>query len=291
MKLTWADIEHEVEELSKRWADHDLSGVYGIPNGGTPIATMLSKVLNLRLLDEPLENCLVVDDLVDTGQTLSRYEGHRDVLYRKPWSPPELAPNAKLVEEWLYFPWEKDEGEPRDAVVRILSFLGDDPNREGLKDTPKRVLKAFKEFTSGYEKDPAVILSTVFTESYDEMVVLRNIEFVSLCEHHLQPFRGTAAVGYVPNGKVVGLSKLARLVDCYAQRLQVQERMTEQIANAVQEHLDPLGVAVYVQAHHSCMGNRGVRKHQASMVTQKLIGLMKEDSAARNEFMRLVMHE
>lgn len=287
MKLTWQQIEKEVDQLCLRWRGQTLSGVHGIPNGGTPIAVMVSNKLNLKLLQQPEPECLVVDDLIDSGTTLSRYDGNRDALYRKPWSPMDLAPDAKEVDVWLHFPWEKDEGEPTDAIVRLLTYLGDDPSREGLLETPKRVLKAFKEFTEGYSKDPAQILSTVFTETYDEMVVLRDIEFVSLCEHHLQPFRGTATVGYVPNGKIVGLSKLARLVDCYARRLQVQERMTDQIAAAMQEHLQPLGVAVYVQAHHSCMGNRGVRKHNANMVTQKLIGVMRNDSDARAEFMRL----
>jgi GTP cyclohydrolase I len=180
-----------------------------------------------------------------------------------------------------------NNNDPTTAIVRILEYIGEDPTREGLLDTPKRVLKAFKEFTNGYNQDPNEILSTTFTESYDEMVVLKNIEFVSLCEHHLQPFRGIAAVGYIPSGKVVGLSKLARLVDCYARRLQVQERMTEQIANAIQDVLQPLGVGVFIEAHHSCMGNRGVRKHNASMVTQKLIGAMRKDGDARAEFMRL----
>ena len=175
------------------------------------------------------------------------------------------------------------------AVRELLAMVGEDPNREGLLNTPKRVVKAFKEMTEGYGQDPADILSTVFHEDYDQMVVLKDIEFVSMCEHHLQPFRGTAAVAYLPKGKVVGLSKLARLVDAYARRLQVQERMTEQIKDAIVEHLDPLGVGVFIEAHHSCMGNRGIRKHGARMVTQALYGEMLSDGHARKEFMQLVM--
>jgi len=174
------------------------------------------------------------------------------------------------------------------AIRELLVALGENPAREGLIDTPKRVMKAFFEMTTGYDQDPADILSTVFHEDYDQMVVLHGIEFVSLCEHHLQPFRGTAAVGYIPNGKVVGLSKLARLVDAYARRLQVQERMTEQIKTALVDNLNPIGVGVYIEAHHSCMGNRGVRKHDATMVTQALHGAIMEKPEARQEFMRLV---
>lgn len=176
-----------------------------------------------------------------------------------------------------------------DAVRDLLRMMGEDPDREGLRDTPKRVVSALREMTVGYEQDPADILATVFHEDYDQMVVLKDIEFVSMCEHHLQPFRGTAAVAYLPKGKVVGLSKLARLVEAYARRLQVQERMTEQIKDAIVQHLDPLGVGVYVVAHHSCMGNRGVRKHGAQMVTQALFGEMLDDGHARKEFMQLVM--
>jgi len=179
------------------------------------------------------------------------------------------------------------EQDSNEIIVKLLEYIGEDPTREGLLDTPKRVLKAFREMTEGYGQDPETILSTVFTENYDQMVCLHNIEFVSMCEHHLQPFRGTVAIGYIPNGKVVGLSKLARLVDVYARRLQVQERMTEQICEAIEKYLKPLGAAVYIEAHHSCMGNRGVRKHDGRMVTQKLTGAIKDEPEARSEFMAL----
>lgn len=287
MKLTWNDITVEANNLAKRWEGISFSGVYGIPQGGSPVALIVAGLLNIPILDEPDKDCLVVDDLVDSGKTLSPYEQPTDALYRKPHSPAHLAPQATEVDEWLIFPWEKDNGDPRDLVVRLLEYVGEDPTREGLLDTPKRVLKAFREMTEGYNQNPETILSTVFTENYDQMVCLHNIEFVSMCEHHLQPFRGTAAVGYIPNGNVVGLSKLARLVDAYARRLQVQERMTEQISAAIEQYLQPLGAAVYIEAHHSCMGNRGVRKHEGKMVTQKLTGAMRDDPAARSEFMEL----
>jgi GTP cyclohydrolase I len=286
-EITWNQIYEEAERLAERWDAQPLSGVYGIPTGGVPVALIVAARLNLPILEHPIDGCLVVDDLVDTGTTLNRLPGNKDALFRKPWSPPDLAPQATMVDDWLGFPWEKDDSEPTDAIIRLLQFIGEDPTREGLLDTPKRVLKAFKEMTEGYEQDPAEILSTVFHEDYDQMVVLHGIEFVSMCEHHLQPFRGTAAVGYIPQGKVVGLSKLARLVDAYARRLQVQERMTEQIKQALIEHLNPVGAAVYIEAHHSCMGNRGVRKHEGRMVTQALHGAMRDDGSARDEFMRL----
>lgn len=171
------------------------------------------------------------------------------------------------------------------AVRDLLLHVGEDPDRDGLVDTPDRVARAFEEMTAGYREDPSLILARVFDVPYDEMVVVRDIEFWSLCEHHLLPFHGTATVGYLPHGKVVGLSKIPRLVQCYARRLQVQERMTQQIAEAMEEHLDPLGVGVVVRAHHTCMGARGI-KCDAHMVTSCLLGAMR-DHGVREEFLRL----
>lgn len=174
------------------------------------------------------------------------------------------------------------------AVKALLRLIGEDPDREGLVDTPSRVVKALQEMTDGYGMDAAEILSRTFEDTCDEMVVVRGIEFTSLCEHHLLPFVGTAAVGYVPGDRIVGLSKLARLVDCYAHRLQVQERMTGQIADAINLHLHPQGVGVIVRARHSCMGCRGVRKPDAEMVTSSMLGVLRNKPAARAEFMAMV---
>lgn len=285
--VTWIEANHEAHRLAARWEGQNLTGVYGIPAGGVPVALIVSRLLDLPILEAPEPGCLVVDDLVDSGATFSRYPQRKDALFRKPWSPERVAPDATEVDDWIAFPWEKADGAPEDGIVRLLQYVGEDPTREGLLDTPKRVIKAFAEMTSGYAMDPATILSTQFSEDYDQMIVLHSIEFASMCEHHLQPFRGTAAVGYIPQGKIVGLSKLARLVEAYARRLQVQERMTEQIKEALVEHLEPLGAAVYIEAHHSCMGNRGIRKHEGRMVTQALYGAMRDDGSARDEFMRL----
>ncbi len=173
--------------------------------------------------------------------------------------------------------------------MRLLQFIGEDPAREGLKETPARVLKAWKELSAGYSMDPATILSKTFTEEqYDEMVILDNLRFTSMCEHHMLPFSGTASVGYIPYGRVVGISKLARLVQCYAQRLQIQERMTQQIANDIVTYLNPKGVAVIIQAHHQCMGCRGVKQPDARMSTSCMLGAMRKDVSARAEFMRLI---
>ena len=172
-------------------------------------------------------------------------------------------------------------------AVRLLLASVDDPDREGLQDTPGRVVRALLEMTRGQMEDPAKILSTTFNEPCDEMVMLTNIAFTSLCEHHLLPFTGTVDIGYIP-GKVVGLSKLARLVDCFATRLQIQERLTAQIADSVEGYLEAQGVAVIVRGHHACMSCRGVRKSGATMVTSAMRGLLKNDSTARAEFLELI---
>lgn len=172
-------------------------------------------------------------------------------------------------------------------IHNLLSMLLPDFNQhKGMEDTPQRVYRALVEMTSGYREDPATILSTVFEEPCDEVVVLKGIQFVSLCEHHMLTFTGTVDVGYIP-GKVVGLSKLARLVDCFARRFQIQERMTRQIATSIMEHLKAEGAAVVVRAVHSCMACRGVKKQGATMVTSSMLGSFRTDVAARMEFLHL----
>lgn len=174
-------------------------------------------------------------------------------------------------------------------AVRLLIQSVDDPDREGLQDTPLRVIKALKEMTTGYNEDPALILSKTFNERCDDMIVVTGIAFTSLCEHHMLPFTGTANVGYIP-GKVVGLSKIARLVDCFARRLQIQERMTAQIADAISQHLEAKGVAVVINGAHACMSCRGVKKAGATMVTSAMHGIFKDNTSARSEFLALCKH-
>ena len=174
------------------------------------------------------------------------------------------------------------------AVREILIAVGEDPDREGLLKTPNRVARAYGELMAGLQEDPKRHLKTVFTETYDEVVLLRDIEFHSLCEHHLLPFTGRAHVAYLPQGKVVGLSKLARLVEGFARRPQVQERLTTQIADAIMEELSPTGAACVIEATHTCMTIRGAKKHGSSMVTSALRGVFKEDARSRAEILTLM---
>ena len=185
----------------------------------------------------------------------------------------------------------KPSREQAEAAVRtLLAWAGEDPAREGLLDTPKRVVDAYGDWYSGYSDDPREFLERTFKEvaGYDEMIVLRDIEFESHCEHHMAPIIGKAHVGYLPDGKVVGISKLARVVETYARRFQVQEKMTAQIARCIQDVLQPLGVGVVIDASHQCMTTRGVHKTGVSMVTSTMLGTFREDARTRAEFLQFI---
>ena len=180
--------------------------------------------------------------------------------------------------------------EAEEAVRTLISWAGDDPTREGLIETPKRVVKSYEEFYEGYEKDPQEILSKVFEEieGYDEIVLVKDIPLQSHCEHHMVPIIGKAHVAYLPDKRVVGLSKLARVVDMYGKRLQTQETMTAQIADTINEVLQPKGVAVVIDAEHQCMSSRGVSKHGSSTITSRMIGAFRENQKSRMEFLNLI---
>ena len=185
-----------------------------------------------------------------------------------------------------------DDAPATEGLIRdLLTALGEEPGREGLLDTPKRVRKSLSFLTEGYAQDPRDVLGTaIFEEQYDEMVLVKDIELYSLCEHHLLPFIGKAHIAYIPNGRIVGLSKLPRLVDLFSRRLQVQERLTTQIAGALQDLLQPRGVGVVIEASHLCMMMRGVQKQNSQTVTSCLLGCFKEDHQTRAEFLDLVRH-
>ena len=175
------------------------------------------------------------------------------------------------------------------AVRTLLTEIGEDPEREGLVDTPARLRRMYAELTEGYRTDPDTLINgACFTVDYDEMVVVRDIEFFSLCEHHLLPFYGRAHVGYLPRGTVIGLSKIPRIVDLYAHRLQVQERMTQQVAGLLMERLNPKGVACVIEATHLCTMMRGVKKQQATMVTSAMLGTFRSDARTRSEFLTFI---
>jgi len=279
IELSYRDVYERLDALGLLAPGDEL--VYGVPRGGLCAAAFC----NRRVVEDPARADVILDDIIDTGRTraalLERYPGKEflALVDKTAGDPPG----------WYVFPWEKqaDSVEPTEAVVRLLQYLGEDPQREGLRDTPARVVKALRELTAGYRLDPVSILGTHFEEESDGLVVVKDIPFDSLCEHHILPFHGTVSIGYVPAGRVVGLSKLPRVVECFARRLQVQERMTRQIADAIMDHptLKPEGVAVVVRGRHSCMAMRGVQK-AGEMVTSEMRGLLWE-AEARAEFLRL----
>ncbi len=187
-------------------------------------------------------------------------------------------------------PRKPSRKQAEDAIHTLLLWAGEDPRREGLLDTPRRVARAYQDWFSGYKDDPVTYLQRTFeeVEGYDEMIVLRDITFESHCEHHMAPIIGKAHVGYLPRNKVVGISKLARVVEAFARRFQVQEKMTAQIANCIEEVLKPKGVGIVIEATHQCMTTRGVHKSGVSMVTSQMLGAFRKDARTRAEFLRMI---
>ena len=207
----------------------------------------------------------------------------------------KLDPELKLAEALAAERRAAQERRPsraeaEEAVRTLIRWTGDDPTREGLAGTPERVARAYEEYFAGYHDDPVDILQRTFEEvdGYDEMVLLRDIRFESHCEHHMAPILGRAHIAYLPDHRVVGISKLARLVQIYAKRLQIQEKMTAQIANTIQEVLQPLGVAVVIEASHQCMTTRGVHKPGAALATSRMLGAFRENPATRREFLTMI---
>lgn len=260
--ITWQDIKERVAKLPK-------GKYYGVPRGGQYIAAMLDPV------DTPEQADYIIDDLIDSGKT-------RDHYAQQYPDKPFIALYEKNG-EWLVFPWEqKGEIEIEDNVLRILEYF-DDATREGLRDTPKRYIKFLKEFLS----PPDYNFTCFDNDGTDQMIVQSNIPFYSLCEHHLAPFHGVAHVAYVPNDKIVGLSKLARTVEYYSRRFQNQERITMQVANKLMSELNAKGVGVIIQAEHLCVAMRGVKKHNTKTTTSALLGVFKTIET-RNEFLHII---
>jgi len=273
--------------------------LYAIPRGGIPAAYALLSIAPdvYYVVDQPQQADLFIDDIVDSGATAQHYfitfGASVFALIDKQAYPNLVIRDREIKDAWIVFPWEQmrdgaDES-ATDIVTRLLQFVGEDPTRGGLTETPARVIKAWKQWTSGYNVDPSSVLK-VFEdggEKYDQMVIVKDIPIYSKCEHHLADIFGTASIAYVPNGKIVGLSKLSRLADIYARRLQVQERLTQQIADALQQHLDPKAVGVLIRARHMCMESRGLCQQGHFTITTAFHGALKTDIAARQEFMSL----
>lgn len=304
VNLSWEDVAHlarkivcRVDDRFDEWGDGLPVTIYGIPRGGIHAAQeMVRQALpsrfNWAICNKPEHATLIVDDIVDSGETRRKFSDlHPNTAFYALVDKNDDE-DRQWAGKWVKFPWEIDEDKgPEDNVRRIIQFIGDDPTREGLIETPARVVKAYREMFSGYQHSDEDVgkMLKVFTDgSCKELVLVKGIEFTSWCEHHFLPVIGNASIAYIPNGKIVGLSKVARLLDVYSKRLQVQERLTQQITTALDTHLKPLGSACLIEARHSCMSCRGVMKQQSSMITSSLTGEFLEKPEVRAEFMSLV---
>lgn len=287
-KITYQKLILDIETLAESITDSKIAykNVYGIPRGGVPIAVALSLKLNLPLTDKPEIGTLVVDDLIDSGKTLEPYVGVNDiaVLYVKSHSPETVKYFVEERNGWLELPYEDSDTDAEGHFRRILEYLGEDPTREGLLDTPKRYIKFMKQFLTQEEFN----FTTFENEGTDEMIIQKDIPFFSLCEHHTAPFFGVATVAYIPGDKIVGLSKLARAVRYYAGRFQNQERITQQVAERLEKELAPKGVAVTLKARHFCMEMRGVKTHDVHTITTKLTGIFKENHDTKVEYLEFI---
>tara|TARA_R100000808_G_scaffold11377_1_gene29240 strand:- start:3521 stop:4381 length:861 start_codon:yes stop_codon:yes gene_type:complete len=277
LKLSWVEIYKKldllIEDLFKK---HDTLNIYGIPRGGQ----FISGVSGFAV-DTPEEANIIVDDLYDSGTTYRKWKAkYPDKDFCFLFDKREKEYKGK----WLEFPWEESgEKEVEENVVRLLEYFGQDANREGLKDTPKRYIKFWNEFLSPPNWKP----TTFSAEGYDQMIVQTNIPFHSVCEHHLAPFFGTGHIAYIPNKKIIGLSKLARTLETYSRRLQNQERITNQVVDFLMKELEPLGVGCVIKAKHMCMEMRGVKKHNTFTTTSALRGVF-ENKEQKDEFFKLI---
>lgn len=287
--LTSQDVINLAETVDKTMPS-GVCNLYPIPNGGIPaaLAVYAAGLGKYKIVDKPEDADVFIDDIIDTGATMEqwcdKYPGVPFFALIDKVSHPQQYGN-----EWIVFPWEGDaETGIENNIIRLLQYVGEDATRGGLLETPKRVAKAWSHWTKGYDVNIPELLK-VFedgADNYNQMVVVKDIPIYSHCEHHLAPIFGTATIAYIPNGKIVGLSKLSRLADAFARRLQVQERLTSQIADALNEHLQPLGVAVYLNCRHMCMESRGICQQGHSTITTALRGVIYEDESARAEFLQ-----
>jgi len=263
--------------------NQNYTGVFGVPRGGTPISLVVSDTLKIPLLDKPIEGCVVVDDLIDSGRTMSKYKDYEFIALIDKRLP-------EWEGQWIEFWYENTQKDAEDIVTRQIEFMGDNPKRKGVVDTPRRVVKMWKELFRGYDPKQKPTI-TIFENgedgiTYDNMVVDTG-DFYSYCEHHMVPFFGQYWFAYIPDKKIMGISKVARIVDYYSAKLQIQERLVKEILDAIEKEVDPKGLALVMKGEHLCKTMRGVKK-KGEMITSDLRGSFKNEHDCRAEFMRFV---
>lgn len=290
--LTNLDVVELCAKMGNRIARNykkEIVHIYPIPRGGIPVAYMLMATHPAKFViaNSPGTADCFVDDVLDSGMTQSKWTARYP---DNPFFTMVSKQEGDYKDKWIVFPWEGDaESSIEDNITRLLQFIGEDPTRGGLKETPVRVAAAWQYWCSGYGADIPKLLKSFKdgADGCDEMVIVKDIPFYTHCEHHMAPFFGTVTVAYIPDGMIVGLSKIPRVVNAYARRLQVQERLTNQIADAIHKHLNPKGVGVIIKARHLCMESRGIQQQGHSTITSALRGVMRELPEARAEFLNL----
>ena len=298
--MTWEEVFQRLHRMidSLNLTHTTRVSVYGIPRGGSIVAGLFKSCYRqISIYEQGLPAAstgvlrLIVDDIVDSGDTMERImepEINWGAVCRS--LVDKLDPEEPLQEKWVVFPWEESaEIDISTNVTRIIEFLGEDPHREGLQETPARVVKSWKKLYGGYAQKPEDVVKVFHEPASDEMVLLKDIEFYSTCEHHMLPFFGKAHIAYIPkDGKVIGISKLARLLEVFSRRLQIQERLCQQVTASIMELLEPLGAACVLDAQHFCMTSRGVEKQNSIMTTSSLTGVFRDSGRVRGEFMGMI---
>ncbi|MFX1537628.1 MAG: GTP cyclohydrolase I FolE [Promethearchaeota archaeon] len=282
--ITWQEIQSRLDKLESIF---DHKKVYGVPKGGMILSSFIRSWCYIQWKPEDAD--IILDDLIDSGATLEHYQK----LYPDKPFYALFDKRSEYKNQWLVMPWEADHpGQHKDSIqqniIRQLQYIGEDPNREGLKETPNRIVRSWDEIFCGYNQNPEELFTTFTADGYNQIVLLKNFEIYSMCEHHMLPFFGKAHVAYIPNKKVIGISKLARLVDVYARRLQIQERIGQQVTDDLTKYLQPQGAACIIEATHMCMRMRGVNKQNSIMTTSSMRGAFMDKPSAREELMQLI---
>lgn len=305
MDLSLQQIEERLDRFAGRLAayysarrpffDRDPMTIYGVPRGGAVVVLALAQRLracdvNFILVDKPVNSasCFIIDDIEDSSSTRMRFEEQ----YPLANFIALVSKAERLQAGWISFPWEKSEPPVKDAVLRLLqSIPGENPSREGLCETPERFVRAWAHWVSGYTVDVRSILKTFDHAQSSGMVLVSGIPVYSLCEHHLAPFFGVAHIGYLPDGKVLGLSKFSRVVAALSRRLQIQERLTNEILSVIVDGLSPLGAGVVLRCRHLCVESRGVERQGTVFTTSSLAGNFMTKNKVREEFIRLALQQ
>ena len=274
INIGWSEVEQRAQKIAEE-IDLLTSScpvqLYGIPRGGVfaALAVMAYVKGGAVLVEKPGDDCVFIDDVLDTRRTRNEYSGLPFFALVD-----KFDEDNHLQGKWISFPWERmthDEG-PVENVRRLIEYIGEDPEREGLKETPERVIRSYEKLFGGYKEKPGDVIKVFEDDTCDEIVLIRDVEFYSTCEHHMLPFFGKAHIAYIPKGRVIGVSKLVRILEVYARRLQIQERLCQQVTEVIDNMIQPSGAACVLEAQHFCMTARGVEKQGSIMVTASLTG-------------------